>query len=58
MCLGWAKVHRSEPLEGVLLGQGAAVFELEVSRSCPHSALTLVDMNDGLVMGLAANCED
>lgn len=41
MCLGWAKAHRSVLLEGVLQGQGAAVFESEASRSCPHSALTL-----------------
>ena len=41
MCLGWAKAHRSVLLEGVLQGQGAAVFESEASRSWPHSALTL-----------------
>ena len=41
MCLGWAKAHRSVLLEGVLQGQGAAVFESEASRSCPHFALTL-----------------
>ena len=41
MCLGWAKAHRSVLLEGVLQGQGAAVFESEVSHSYPHSALTL-----------------
>jgi hypothetical protein len=39
--LGWAKAHKLKPLEGALLGQGAAVFELEASRSWPHSALTL-----------------
>ena len=39
--LGWAKAHKLKPLEGALLGQGAAVFELEASLSWPHSALTL-----------------
>ena len=41
MCLGWAKAHRSVLLEGVLQGQGAAVFESEALRSYLHSGLTL-----------------
>ena len=54
MFLGLAKAHISELLEGVLQGEGAAVFESEASRSCPHSALTLVDINNGLVKGSAS----
>ena len=55
MFLGLAKAHRSELLEGVLQGQGAAVFESEASHSCPHSGLTLVDINNGLVKGSASS---
>ena len=57
MFLGLAKAQRSELLEGVLQGQGAAVFESEASHSCPHSGLTLVDINNGLVKGSASSCE-
>ena len=58
MFLGLAKAHISELLEGVLQGEGAAVFESEASRSCPHSASALFSMDGCCVVESGHGFED